>query len=257
MRWPTAAGGCRSMRRPPSIPDISSCCWPMRIAVSARMRGVDPLALGRAALQLVTPRPHRLRRLDHHDAAGAADGAAARALGLRKTAPDGARGSDRAATEQGRDPRSLSGAGAVRRQSRRHPRRLHRLFRQGAEAAVAGGSPRCWWRCRNRRNAAGSIAIRKQRMPRAIACSTGWSRMAWCRKTTPRRRRRSRCRSCASRCRSWRRIPADAAMATVTDTPVDQADAGFQPAENAGGAGARPRGGAGAEHFGRDHRGRQ
>ena len=53
--------------------------------------GVDPLALGRAAFQLVTPRPHRLRRLDHHHAAGAADGAAARALGLRQAAPDGAR----------------------------------------------------------------------------------------------------------------------------------------------------------------------
>ena len=36
-----------------------------------------------------------------------------------------------------------------------------------------------------------------------------------------------------------------------------QADAGFGLAENAGSAGARPRGGAGAEHFGRHHRGRQ
>ena len=32
----------------------------------------------------------------------------------------------------------------------------------------------------------------------------GWRR---CRKTTRRRPRRSRCRGCASRCRSWRRIP--------------------------------------------------
>ncbi len=38
---------------------------------------------------------------------------------------------------------------------------------------------------------------------------------------------------------------------------ADQADAGFGLAEDAGGAGARPRDGAGAEHFGRDHRGRQ
>ena len=47
--------------------------------------GVDPLALGRAALQFGTQRPHRLRRLDHHDATGAADGAAARALGCTQS----------------------------------------------------------------------------------------------------------------------------------------------------------------------------
>ena len=34
-----------------------------------------------------------------------------------------------------------------------------------------------------------------------------WSRTAWCRATMRRRRRRWRCRGCASRCRSWRRIP--------------------------------------------------
>src|SRR4029077_12779844 len=83
-------------------------------------------------------RPHRLRRFDDYDAIGAADGAAAGTLDLRKTAADGARNRDRAAIEQGPDPRSLSGAGTVRRQSRGRPRRVDRLFRQGAEAAVAG-----------------------------------------------------------------------------------------------------------------------
>ena len=50
--WPLAAAG-RS-RRAASIRAISSCCWPMRTSVSRSHHGVDPLALGRAALQLVT-----------------------------------------------------------------------------------------------------------------------------------------------------------------------------------------------------------
>ena len=57
----------------------------MKTAASASHGGVDPLALGRAALQFVTQRPHRLRRLDHYDAGGAADRAAARALALAQS----------------------------------------------------------------------------------------------------------------------------------------------------------------------------
>ena len=49
----------------------------------------------------------------------------------------------------------------------------------------------------------------------------------------------------------------DAAMATVSDKADRPVDAGLWLAEDAGGAGAGPRDGAGAEHFGRDHRGRQ
>ena len=219
--------------------------------------GVDPLALGRAALQLVT-RGHivsggstitmQLARLMEPRRERSVYG---------KAAPDGARGSDRAATEQGRDPRSVSGAGAVRRQSRRHPRRLDRLFRQGAEAAVAGGSGAAGGAAAIAGNAAGSIAIRMPRAPRATACSIAWSR----RHGVDRGRGAGRRRSPVPRLRKPMPIlaphSADAAMATVKDTPVDQADAGFQPAEDAGGAGARPRDGAGAEHFRRHHRGRQ
>ena len=46
-------------------------------------------------------------------------------------------------------------------------------------------------------------------------------------------------------------------MATVKDAPRHPADAGCGPAEGAGGAGARSRDGAGAEYFGRHPRGRQ
>ena len=60
--------------------------------------GVDPLALARAALQLVDAGPYRLRRLDDHHAIGAADGAAQRALGLRQAAADGRARPDRAAS---------------------------------------------------------------------------------------------------------------------------------------------------------------
>ena len=78
-----------------------------------RHDGVDPLALGRAALQLIT-RGHivsggstitmQLARLMEPRRA---------TLGLRQTAPDRARDRDRAAAHQGPDPRPLSRAGAV------------------------------------------------------------------------------------------------------------------------------------------------
>ena len=61
-----------------------------------------------------------------------------RALGLRQAAADGPRRRARAAAQQGRDPRALPDAGALRRQPRRRARRLARLFRQGAEAADPG-----------------------------------------------------------------------------------------------------------------------
>ena len=175
-----------------------------RFCVAWRRRSAGARPRGASARH---PRPHRLRRLDDHDAIGAADGAAARALGLRQAAPDGARGSDRAATEQGRNPRSLSGAGAVRRQSRRRPRRVDRLFRQGAEAAVAGGIGAAGGAAAiagtpPARPLSGSRARRAR--PRARPDGRGWRA---CRRTTRRRPRRSRCRGCASRCRFWRRIP--------------------------------------------------
>ena len=49
----------------------------------------------------------------------------------------------------------------------------------------------------------------------------------------------------------------DQAIAIGEGHAGDPADAGCEPAEVAGSAGARPRAGAGAEHLGRHHRGRQ
>ena len=49
----------------------------------------------------------------------------------------------------------------------------------------------------------------------------------------------------------------DAAVATIRDQPVIRHDAGPQSAKGAGSARPRPRAGAGPEHFGRHHRGRQ
>ena len=152
------------------------------------------------------PRSHRLRRLDHHHATGAADGAAARALGLRQAAPDGARARNRAATDQGPDSRSVSGAGAVRRQSRGHSRRLDRLFRQGAEAVVAGGIGAAGGAAAiagnpQARSLSGCRARRAR--PRARSHGRRWPCAATKMRLRPKRRR---CRGCASRCQFSRRI---------------------------------------------------
>ncbi len=171
-------------------------------------RGVDPLALGRAALQLVTTRPYCFRRLDHHDATGAADGAAARSA---RSTPSCVRWCGRSQLERRLSKDQILdlylALAPVRRQSRRHPRRVDRLFRQGAEAAVAGGS----------RVAGGAAAVAgtpparspsaggpRRARPRARPHGRGWRGVAGRRGRRP---RRSRCRGCASRCRSWRRIP--------------------------------------------------
>ena len=116
---------------------------------------------------------------------------------------------------------------------------------------------RCWWRCRNRRKPAGSIAIPTPRAPRATACSTAWSKRAAC-------RRKMRCRP--------RRVPvprlrkpmpilaphsADQAIATVKDAPVITLtlDSSLQKVLEAL---ARDRAVAlGSEYFRRHHRGRQ
>ncbi len=50
----TADGDCRSTPEPVSIPVISNCCWPTKTDASIAHAGVDPLAVGRAALQLLT-----------------------------------------------------------------------------------------------------------------------------------------------------------------------------------------------------------
>ena len=166
-------------------------------------------------------RPHRLRRLDHHHAARAADESRAHHRSLSAKLRQIVRAIEiERQLEQGRDPQPLSRAGAVRRQSRRHPRGLDRLFRQGAEAAVAGGS-----RAAGRAAAiAGDAPARplsgcgaRRARPRARPHGRGASRHAGrCRAGQGRRR----CRSCASRCRSWRRIRPTRRSPTMKDAPV-------------------------------------
>ena len=176
-----------------------------RFCAHQRRRSAGARARGAAARHA---RPHRLRRLDHHDAAGAADGAAARALAVRKAAPDGARGPDRAAA-RARTRSSISiwrwrRSAAISKASAPPRSPISARSRSGCRWR----KPRCWWRCRNRRNAAGSTAIREAAhaaRDRVLdADGRGWRGVA--------RRRgagagRWRCRGCASRCRSWRRIP--------------------------------------------------
>ena len=138
--------------------------------------GVDPLALGRAALQLLT-RGHivsggstitmQLARLMEPRQERSVYAKLRQMVRAHR---------DRAATEKDQILDLYLTLAPYRRQPRGHSRRLDRLFRQGAETAVAGGSRACWWRCRNRRKPAGSIAIPGRRTPRATACSIAWSR---------------------------------------------------------------------------------
>ena len=156
--------------------------------------GVDFLALAPRRRPVRRQRPHRLGRLDAVDAARAADRAARKPHVRRQDPSDLARRPDRAAADQARDPRALPDAGALWRQSRRHPRRLARLFRQGAEAADAvGGGP-----------ARGAAAIARTRRPdRNLAGSACRARpRAWPHgKRRPDRRARGRARRCSKRCR--------------------------------------------------------
>ena len=96
---------------------------------------------------------------------------------------------------------------ALRRQSRRHARRVARLFRQGADAAFAG-----------RGGAAGRAAAVAGAAP-ARSLGLGCARRArprarphrhggtYSRRRGRARQARRRCRTAASRCRRWRRMP--------------------------------------------------
>jgi penicillin-binding protein 1C len=68
-------------------------------------------------------------------------------------------------------------------------------------------NPRCWWHCRSLLKPAGLIATPMPRAPRVTAFSIAWSKMVACRKKTLFRRKLRRCRGCASRCPFSRRIP--------------------------------------------------
>ena len=125
--------------RPASIRPISNCCWRMRTGgttpttASIRRRWAAPRGSSSpAAASSPAVRPSRCRSRDCWNR-----GESARSLPscARRSAPCSSSGADK-----DRDPRPLSDAGALRRQSRGRSRRLDRLFRQGAQAAVAGGS---------------------------------------------------------------------------------------------------------------------
>ena len=116
-------------------------------------RGVDPLALARAAFQLVAQWPHRLRRLDADHAGRAADRAATEALALRASSARAVRALQLEWTsEQGRDPRALSDARALWAAISKAcaPPRLPISAR--SRAGLRSARRRCSSRCRNRRN---------------------------------------------------------------------------------------------------------
>ena len=139
-RWPLAAAGDGRRRRSALLRLIVRLRrqalprTPRRRSAGAHARGVP------ADHQ----RPHPLRRLDADHAGGAPVGAAQRPLFCGKNPPDRARRRDRARALQGPGALALSRTRALRRQYRRHPRRLARLFRQGAAPAHArpGGAAR-------------------------------------------------------------------------------------------------------------------
>jgi penicillin-binding protein 1C len=120
--------------------------------------GVDALALGRAAFQLVT-RGH-----------------------------------------------IVSGGSTITMQLARlmEPRRERSVYAKLRQMVRAIEIERQLTKDRNRRKPAGSIAIPTSR---GTACSTAWSKTVACEKKMRCRRKRSWCRGCAGRCRSWHRIP--------------------------------------------------
>ena len=145
---------------------------------------------------------------------------------------------------------------ALWRQSRRHPRRLARLFRQGAAAADARRNPRCWWRCRNRRNCAGRTVPSPPRARRATACSTGWRRPASCRPTrssAPSRRPSPEGRRPMPMLAPHAADAVDRRRARPRHPPADHRGAAAEVARRAG-ARARPR--ARPDALGRHPRGR-
>ena len=221
--------------------------------------GVDPLALGARGVPARHARPHRLRRLDPHHAGGAAARAArASARSAPSCARWCARSSSSARSSKDEILALYLDARALWRQSRRRARRLARLFRQGAAAAVARPKPRCWWRCRSRRKRAGPTASRR---PRSAARDRVLDRVAAGRpRAAPTRSRApkpSRCRRSASRCRCSRRMPPIRRSRPSRDRSVIALtiDADLQkPLEELARERAQR---ARARHVGRDPRGRQ
>ena len=140
LRAYTAADG--RWRLPLDVKEVDPRYLAMLIAFEDKRfrshHGVDPWAVGRAAWQLIghrrivsggstlTMQVARLLQGEHERTR------------RRQDPPVAARAGARAAAVQGCHPAPLPAAGAVRRQPGRRAGGLARLFRQGAEAAVAG-----------------------------------------------------------------------------------------------------------------------
>ena len=131
----------------------------------------------------------------------------------RQGAPNPSRPPTRSAVRQGADPRHLSRAGALWRQSRRVARGEPRLFRQGAAPPQSLARRPCSSRCRRRPRRAVRTMLRTPRAPRATGCidralaahvlTESEARHAKAepppvvRQTLPQSRRRTRPRRCA------------------------------------------------------------
>ena len=175
------------------LPATPRRCRPALSRNPARVRGqrffshhgVDPLALARAARQLIwNGRIVSGASTLTMQVARLLEPRTERSLGA-KLRQIGARHRDRAQAQQGRNPRALSQPRAVWRQSRRHPRGIAGLLRQGAAPPDA----------RRSRAAGGAAAVAGAASPRPLGRS---------RAQCP-QRARPRARSCRRRWRGARR----------------------------------------------------
>ena len=150
----------------------SPCCSPSRTSASTRTGGIDMRSLARAAVQLVEQPPHRLRRLDAHDAgrAPASKARYERSSGGKLRQIVGALQLEQHLNKR-RDPaRSTCGWRPSAATSRACARR-----RWPTSARSRGGCRsarrRCSSRCRNRPMAAPRPQSARPRASPATACS--------------------------------------------------------------------------------------
>ena len=257
MRWPTAAGGCRPMQKPASIPTISNCCWRMKTAAStpiaasirwrwaARHFSSSPRGHIVSGGSTITMQLARLMEPRRERSLYAKLRQMVRAIEIERQlskeqildlylalAPFGGNLEGvRAASIAyfGKEPKRLS---------------LAEVGAAGGAAAIAGDTPA--------RPPSGCRARRAR--PRARAHGRGGHRVSEDDAVRP--------RPIAGAATAQADADPGAAFVRCGDGRGEgyarhQADTGFEPAEDAGSAGARPRDRAGAEYFGRDHRGRQ
>ena len=199
-----AAGRCQDRA---SIPDISSCCWPMKTAGSSRMaasirwrwaaRRFSSCTRGHIVSggSTITMQLARLMEPRRERSVYAKLRQMVRAVQIeRQLSKDQILDLYLALAPFGGNLEGIRAASIA--YFGKEPKRLSL-----AEAALLVALPQSP-ETPPARPLSGSRARRAR--PRA---RRAWSRTAWCRTTTRRRPRRWRCRGCASRCRSWRRIP--------------------------------------------------